>query len=84
MKKMIMFSCVVAGLTGCALFGGGSTPDPVATKPPKELGVFHPGPYVYIGDDGAEHICNAGPNGTGGYCESDNHCHSVKEKCLAQ
>ncbi len=51
-------------------------------KPGKELGVFHPAPWKYIGTDGKEHTCNLSKDGKGGYCEDDKKCHSSAEKCL--
>jgi hypothetical protein len=46
-------------------------------KPPADRGEFKPGPVDYTGDDGQTHHCNP----PGGWCSSDNRCHSSAAKC---
>jgi hypothetical protein len=70
MKKLFLLTPFIVA---CGMFGGEKDDGP-GTKLPKSRGVFHPGPYK---DPVTGKHCNA----PGGFCESDQRCHSSAEKC---
>jgi hypothetical protein len=71
MKKLFLLTPVLV-LSACGMFG--EKDDGPGTKPPKSRGVFHPGPYK---DPVTGKHCSP----PGGFCESDQRCHSSAEKC---
>ena len=81
MKKIITivtFTLCLLALPACEWFSGGEDKDEVSIpNPAPNRGEFKPGPVSYVGADGHEHLCNA----PGGWCSSDNSCHSSAAKC---
>lgn len=72
MKTIFLMLPLIAA---CSLFGSKKDEPSKPSKPGREKGTFHPGPYT---DPETGKFCNP----PGGFCDADKHCHSSPDKCL--